>query len=34
MLTDEICKNVIDQIIIPEFKNGEYYNGIEKGFWN
>ena len=31
ILTDEICKKVIDQTIIPEFKNGEYYNGIEKG---
>ncbi|MFD0991624.1 TPM domain-containing protein [Tenacibaculum geojense] len=31
ILTDEICKNVIDRTIIPEFKNGEYYNGIEKG---
>jgi uncharacterized protein len=30
-LTDEICKNVIDKTIIPEFKNGDYYNGIEKG---
>lgn len=31
ILTDEICKNIIDQIIIPEFKNGDYYIGIEKG---
>ena len=31
ILTDEICKKVIDQTIIPKFKNGEYYNGIEKG---
>jgi uncharacterized protein len=31
ILTDEICKNIIDQTIIPEFKNGDYYNGIEKG---
>lgn len=30
-LTDEICKNVIDKTIIPEFKNGDYYGGIEKG---
>ncbi len=30
-LTDEICKNVIDKTIIPEFKNGEYYSGIESG---
>ena len=31
VLTDEICKNIIDQTIIPEFKNGDYYSGIEKG---
>ncbi len=31
ILTDEICKNAIDQTIIPEFKNGEFYNGIKKG---
>ena len=31
ILTDEICKNVIDQTIIPEFKNGNFYNGIKKG---
>ena len=31
ILTDEICKKVIDQTIIPEFKHGEYYSGIEKG---
>ncbi|MBJ6366809.1 TPM domain-containing protein [Snuella sedimenti] len=31
ILTDEICKSIIDQIMVPEFKNGEYYNGIEKG---
>jgi len=31
ILTDEICKNVIDQTIIPEFKNGEFYNGIKNG---
>ena len=30
-LTDEICKNVIDKTIIPEFKNGEYYSGMESG---
>ncbi len=30
-LTDEICKNVIDKTIIPKFKSGEYYNGIENG---
>ena len=31
ILTDEICKRVIDQTIIPEFKRGEYYTGIKKG---
>jgi len=31
ILTDEICKNVIDNIIIPEFKNGDFYSGIKKG---
>jgi len=31
ILTDEICKKVIDETIIPEFKNGDYYNGIKNG---
>lgn len=31
VLSDEICKNIIDQTIIPEFKHGNYYEGIEKG---
>ncbi|WP_442264542.1 TPM domain-containing protein [Tenacibaculum sp. ZS6-P6] len=31
ILTDEICKKIMDNIIIPDFKKGEYYNGIEKG---
>jgi len=31
VLTDEICKNVIDSIIIPEFKNEKFYLGIKKG---
>jgi uncharacterized protein len=31
ILTDEICKEVIDNTIIPEFKNGEFYSGIKKG---
>ncbi|MFD1161091.1 TPM domain-containing protein [Hwangdonia seohaensis] len=30
-LTDEICKKVIDSTIVPEFKKGKYYNGIESG---
>ena len=31
ILTDEICKKIIDENIIPEFKNGDFYSGIEKG---
>ena len=31
ILTDEICKNVIDQTIIPEFKDGNFYDGIKNG---
>ena len=31
ILTNEICKEVIDQTIIPAFKNGEYYKGIKNG---
>jgi uncharacterized protein len=31
ILTDKICKNVIEQIIIPKFKNGDFYEGIKKG---
>lgn len=31
ILTDEICKEVIDKTIIPEFKNREFYGGIKKG---
>ena len=31
ILTDEICKRVIDDIIIPEFREGDFYSGIEKG---
>ncbi len=31
ILTDEICKKVIDQTIIPEFESGNYYAGIRKG---
>ncbi|GFZ85417.1 hypothetical protein GCM10011531_15720 [Aquaticitalea lipolytica] len=31
ILTDELCKKVIDETIIPEFKKGDYYSGIEKG---
>ncbi len=31
ILTDKICKEVIEKKIIPEFKNGEFYNGIKNG---
>jgi len=31
ILTDEICKSVINNIMIPKFKNGQYYNGIKNG---
>ena len=30
-LTDEFCKKVIDENMIPEFKNGEYYDGLLLG---
>ncbi len=31
ILTDEICKDVIDQTIIPEFKNANFYDGVKNG---
>lgn len=31
ILSDETCQTIIDNIMIPEFKDGNYYNGIEKG---
>lgn len=30
-LKDEEAKRIIDQIIVPEFKKGDYYAGLEKG---
>jgi len=30
-LTDKICKKIIDSTIIPEFRRGDYYVGVEKG---
>ena len=30
-LTDEFCKKVIDENMIPEFKNGKYYDGLLLG---
>lgn len=31
VLTDEIFESVIDDIMIPEFRNEDYYDGIKKG---
>ena len=31
ILTDAICKDVIDKIMIPEFRKGDFYNGVKKG---
>ncbi|NER15095.1 TPM domain-containing protein [Leptobacterium flavescens] len=31
ILTDEICKSVIDNIMIPEFRKEKYYDGIKNG---
>lgn len=31
ILTDEICEKVIYSTILPEFKNGKYYDGIKSG---
>ncbi|MEP2936741.1 MAG: TPM domain-containing protein [Gilvibacter sp.] len=31
ILTDEICSNIIEKVMIPEFENGKYYDGIKKG---
>ena len=31
VLTDEICKEVIDKKVIPEFKNKAFYQGIKNG---
>ena len=30
-LTDSVCKQVIDQAMIPEFREGDYYAGIHAG---
>jgi uncharacterized protein len=30
-ITDYKCKRVIDSTIIPHFKNGEYFMGINTG---
>ena len=31
ILTDLICKKVIDSVMIPEFKKDEFSTGIKKG---
>lgn len=31
ILTDGITKNILDNYVRPEFKNGNYYEGIKKG---
>ncbi len=31
ILTDEICKVVLDDFILPEFKKGNYYQGVNVG---
>jgi uncharacterized protein len=30
-LSDTVCKIIMDETIIPAFKNGNFYGGIEKG---
>lgn len=31
ILTDPICKGIVDQEMVPEFKNGNYFKGIQNG---
>ncbi|MBU2995363.1 TPM domain-containing protein [Cellulophaga baltica] len=30
-ITDALSKKIIEQVIIPEFKTGDYYNGLDRG---
>lgn len=30
ILTDEICKDVLQTIIVPEFKDGNYFEGLDQ----
>lgn len=30
VLTDEICENIVQTVIIPEFKDGNYFEGLDK----
>lgn len=32
-VSDKECKIILDETIIPEFKNGNFYDGIEKGLY-
>ncbi|MCG2419732.1 TPM domain-containing protein [Aequorivita sp. F47161] len=31
VLTDSICKQIIDRVMIPKFKNGNYFEGMDEG---
>lgn len=31
VLPDELCKSIIEKVILPELKGGNYYKGIKKG---
>ncbi len=31
VLTDEICQSIIDQFMVPKFKEGQFYDGISSG---
>lgn len=31
ILTDDVCETILQERILPNFKNGEMYNGIETG---
>ncbi|NAS12896.1 TPM domain-containing protein [Poritiphilus flavus] len=31
VLNDEVCERIIDQKMVPNFKGGNYFNGIKKG---
>lgn len=31
LLTDALSKRIIEQVIIPEFRKGDYYSGLDKG---
>lgn len=34
ILTDQICKKVIEEKIVPEFKKGNFYDGIKMLCWS